>query len=70
VHALNLNHSPEMVEFWVTADPFGVGAGHGRGARTTSAASCPRGLRQHRAIQRPWRNQACDRVLARGTERV
>ncbi len=41
--ALNLTHSPENREFWVWADPLGLGAGHAGGALGTSA-DCPPGV--------------------------
>lgn len=41
--ALNLNQSPEKLEYWVWADPFRTGAGHAGGALWTSA-NCPPGV--------------------------
>ena len=58
--ALNLKHSPEKMEFWEIADPFDVGAGHAVSTLGTSAEPTPRGLRQHRAVQRQASNQASD----------
>jgi len=58
--ALNLTHSPEKIEFWESADPLKSGAGHAVSALKTSAEPTPRGLRQHRVIQRQTSNQASD----------
>ena len=57
---LNLTHSPEKIEFWESADPLILGAGHAVSALKTSAEPTPRGLRQHRATQRQASNQASD----------
>jgi len=57
---LNLTHSPEKIEFWESADPFKSGAGHAVSALKTSVEPTPRGLRQHRVIQRQTSNQASD----------
>ena len=58
--ALSLTHSPEMTAFWESADPFKVGAGHAVSALKTSTKPPPRGLRQHRVVQRQASNQASD----------
>ena len=58
--ALNLKQSSENNEFWDRADPVRMGAGHAAGTLMTSVAPTPRGLRQHRATQRPAVNQASD----------
>ena len=60
MYALNLPHSPEKLPFWDRADPFMVGAGQAASALETSAKLTPRGLRQHRATQRRYSNQASD----------
>ncbi len=57
---LNLTHSSEKLEFWESADPLTMGAGHAVSAVKTSAKPTPRGLRQHRVIQRQTSNQASD----------
>ena len=57
---LNLTHSSEKLEFWESADPLTMGAGHAVSAVKTSAKPTPRGLRQHRVIQRQASNQASD----------
>nr|VFK69345.1 MAG: hypothetical protein BECKUNK1418G_GA0071005_13782 [Candidatus Kentron sp. UNK] len=41
MYALNPTHSPEKCEFWVWADPFGLGAGHARSALKTSVERPP-----------------------------
>ena len=53
-----VNHM--VFAFWDRADPFSTGAGHAAGTLMTSALSTPRGLRRHRATQRPAVNQASD----------
>jgi len=58
--ALNLQHSPENKEFWDSADPLVLGAGHAASTLETSAKPTPRGLRQHRVTQQPVSNQASD----------
>ena len=58
--ALNLKRSSENSQFRDRADPISPGAGHVAGTLMTSAASTPRGLRQHRATQRLAVNQASD----------
>jgi len=58
--ALNLTHSPEKTAFWESADPLKVGAGHAASAVKTSTKPTPRGLRQHRVVQRQASNQASD----------
>jgi hypothetical protein len=58
--ALNLTRSPEKDEFWESADPLGLGAGQAASATRTSTKPTPRGLRQHRAVQRQASNQASD----------
>ena len=57
---LNLTHSSEKLEFWESADPLILGAGHAASALKTSAEPTPRGRRQHRVIQRQTSNQASD----------
>jgi len=58
--ALNLTHSPENKKFWERADLFQESAGHAVSAVKTSVEPTPRGLRQHRAVQRQASNQASD----------
>jgi len=48
------------MEYWESADPFEVGAGHAASALETSAEPTPRGRRQHRVQQRQTSNQASD----------
>jgi len=59
--ALNLQHSSENCEFWDSADPIVLGAGHTVSTLQTSAKPTPRGLRQHRVTQQQQvSNQASD----------
>ena len=64
--ALNLTHSPENTSVWDRADPLVQGAGHVASASETSAKPPPRGLRQHRVVQRQASNQASDEQGALG----
>ena len=57
---LNLQRSPEKYEFWDSADPLTMGAGHAASTIQTSAKPTPRGLRQHRVTQQQVSNQASD----------
>ena len=63
---LNLTHSPENDEYWDRADPLSLGAGQVVSTQKTSAKPTPRGLRQHRAMQRQANNQASDEQGALG----
>ena len=64
--ALNLTHSPENLTVWESADPLMPGAGQAVSAISTSVKPTPRGLRQHRVIQRQASNQASDEQGALG----
>ena len=57
---LNLQRSPEKYEFWDSADPLTMGAGHAASTLQTSAKPTPRGLRQHRVTRQQVSNQASD----------
>lgn len=50
----------ENTSYWERADPVGAGAGDASGTVTDGCQSSPRGLRQHRVIQRSASNQASD----------
>ena len=64
--ALNLQRSPEKYEFWDSADPLTMGAGHTASTLWTSAKPTPRGLRQHRVTRQQVSNQASDDQRALG----
>ena len=59
MYVLNLNRSPEKGEFWVRADPSSR-AQATQEARKGERQLSPRGLSQHRAVQRHASNQASD----------
>jgi hypothetical protein len=64
VYALNLTHSFEKCSFWERAAPFTTGAGHVRGALSTSAECLP-GVAD--SIELPNGRQATRRATSKGS---